>query len=164
MALIDSASSGNLPQVRELLVQGNHKMEIDQAMLAAVEHCHLEVVEELLKHGANIHAAEDQAFTIAVRNGQLSMICLLLDKGANIDIGDGFALTTSAMYGRASVVRELLNRGSAGYIHVQNDLALYLATQNDHPDTIRELLSRGANFDRLAPNVQEKYRYLLPGN
>jgi len=91
-ALLEAAESGNLQQAKELLDAGadiNYRTSVGNALTLAVEGRHTEMVQLLLKRGANVNAeipaAVDgfyRALDVARGNGDEAMADLLIQAGA----------------------------------------------------------------------------------
>jgi ankyrin repeat protein len=71
---------------------------------------HLNVVQLLLDHGADIHAQNDAALRWSVSNGHLDVVHLLLDHGADIHALNDDALCWSAQGGYLNIVKLFLKQ------------------------------------------------------
>ena len=92
-ALHLASGRGHLEVVNELLKAGADIHYDDEAALRhASENGHLEVVRCLLESGANIHAENDYAFRFASYNGNLEIVKFLLESGANVHAVDDYSL------------------------------------------------------------------------
>jgi ankyrin repeat protein len=97
----------------------------------------------------------DEALVWAAKSGRIDAMPGLLARGARVDADPyrGTPLAWAAANGRTNAVEWLLDHGASvnqrgtfgGPPHGQGVTALHLAAQNDHADTIRALLERGAH-------------------
>jgi len=119
-ALFEAAADGNIEKVRSLLNDG---AEPDwdgprgfTSLIVAASRGHKEVVQLLIKAGANVNAdASWTALTFAADRGNESMVKLLLDSGAYIDLsmpGGYSALMAAAEKSHVGIVRMLLQKGA----------------------------------------------------
>ena len=83
-----------------------HAMD-DDALRAASEHGHFDIVELLLNRDADIHALDDDALCVASEKGHLNVVELLLDKDADMHANDDYSLRRAYENGHMAVV-ELL--------------------------------------------------------
>ena|SRR5258705_925129 len=69
-ALHDAAQSGNIEEVRRLLVIGQQPNEFDDLgktpLHYAAEHGYLEVMESLINTGANVNAHDERVITVVL--------------------------------------------------------------------------------------------------
>lgn len=150
-SLIVAAAKGNLEKVKELINKGAdvyYRLHGDSAMMRSLMNGHLEIVEYLFEIDGRdvsellLHAAE---------YGHTDIVELLLKKGADIEYKDGDgdnALMLSTMNGNTETVGLLLDSGAG--IEVRNNsgsTALIYAARQDHVETVSLLLERGANID-----------------
>jgi ankyrin repeat protein len=89
------------------------------ALYAAAERGHFEVVQTLVKNGANVEAEEDPYEVIWTRpleaacaNGHMEIVNYLLDKNADPNADDGAPLNSAAAHGYLDIVHNLLNKGA----------------------------------------------------
>ena len=122
--LLLAASAGDLITVKSLIARGanvNFREEGNTALILAVCQGHTEIVQMLLKEGAEIEINPKDGMTllmIAAKNGKTEIAQALLDKGADVNVGE--------------------NDGNT---------ALMQAALNDHSDTVQLLLGRGVNVN-----------------
>jgi ankyrin repeat protein len=115
---------------------------------------HLEVVQSLLRHGADVNAPGVWGRTpllFASVQGHLEVARWLLEHGANVNAkdkdDDWTSLHLSAMNGHFEIVRTLLKHNAA--TNARNDYRrtpLHLASINNRVDVVRLLLSHGADL------------------
>lgn len=150
-SLFVATSGGYLEVVRLLLDRGahiNHQDNIGRTPLSWAVHCNrLEIAKHLLDGGANLEHEEEDGRTPlfwSINKEYLAMTRLLLDHGANIHHQDNNGCTTlivaSSCHKRGRVVEEK-----------QTHSGQVVSSTNDHLETIRLLLDRGAN-----PEQQDK--------
>ncbi|KAI9648346.1 hypothetical protein NHQ30_002979 [Ciborinia camelliae] len=91
---------------------------------------------------------------LACRYGRKDTVACLLDASANYSLRDNSGNTafhTASMYGRLEILRLLWERGSQKHINAKNNhlnAPLHLASLNEHDDTVKWLLSSGAEIDQ----------------
>ena len=121
--LMVCARTGNVAAVRLLLnwsanVNAREAERGQTALMAAVAGKHLDVVEALIEHGAEVNARTESGFTplkFAAQQGGLESARVLVANGANVNsIAEkyGNALTVATASGHESVSLFLLNAGS----------------------------------------------------
>jgi ankyrin repeat protein len=78
----------------------------------------VEVVRELLNHGANVNTADKDCVTplsVASQNGHVEVVRELLNHGANVNTADNDGVTpllVESQNGHVEVMRELVNHGA----------------------------------------------------
>ena len=86
---------------------------------------------------------------IAAQQGHIQVVHELLNHGANVNITNSFEetpLITASRYGHIQVVKELLTRdASVNITNSHGETSLSLAVQNGNIETAQELLKSGAN-------------------
>ena len=127
----DAAKSGDLDQVQLLIVQGvdvNEKAVRDETpLIIAALAGNGEIVNYLLQRGANIYARNASGMTAlhaAAYGGHTDIVLLLITKGARIN-------------------------DAANHSQVS---PLNLAADENHLETVQELLKHGADVDALERN------------
>ncbi|PQE05385.1 hypothetical protein CJF31_00011154 [Rutstroemia sp. NJR-2017a BVV2] len=120
----------------------------------ASESGHLEIVQLLLDHSADIKAASKYGSTplqLASRSGHLEIVQLLLDRGADIEAADENGSTPLHLASGSShleIVQLLLDRGA--YIEAVNENRsppLHSASCGGHLEIIQLLLDYGADIN-----------------
>ena len=131
----------------------------------AAKTTHVEVVRELLTHGASVDLANVVGYTplgFAARAGQAEVVRELLNHGARKDLADKKGKTPlflAVKQGHVEVVRELLKHGaSVNLATKKGKTPLQIASNEYHIEIVLELLKHGANVD-LAD--KESYTPLL---
>ena len=122
-------------------------------LLIAAEHGHKELVELLLKRGAEADARDSgggTALMVAAAKGHERVAEMLLRHGAGISLQDregGNALMSAAAKGHERVVEMLIQHGAE--INLQDSdghTALMFATRYGHPAVVLRLLRTGADM------------------
>lgn len=136
--------------------------ETGQSLLnLAASKGHTKIVQNLLKHGANVNIqgeALDTPLYSASAYGCIETVAELLKAGASSNIVNKYGntpLAIAAAYGYEDVVRMLLDHGAE--IHAQGsngETALHKATINAHSNVVALLLSK--NADMYLQNKQGK--------
>ena len=145
-ALMESAFTGNLEEVRRLVLDGTRVDVIDEErrtpLMFTVFNGHAPVAEYLLDAGAEIDAKDSSgrtALMYASSGPFAETVGLLLTRGAEVNVQgtlEGFTpLMTAAAEGLADVVRILLAAGADRDIRDEDgDTALTFAKQNGHSE------------------------------
>jgi ankyrin repeat protein len=159
MELPEAAAVGNLARVRELIEKNLAKATAFSpdgfpVVALAAFLGHLEVVQYLAAHGANIDAAATNgsgynALTGAVTSGHAAVVQWLLEHGANANYrysGNFSPLLTAAANGRLDIAKLLLAHG-ADLHATTNDAksALDLAEERNHPEVAALFQARAAS-------------------
>jgi len=159
LELPEAAAVGILARVRELveknIAQANSFSPDGFPVVALAAFLgHLEVVQYLAAHGADINAAATNgsgynALTGAVTSGHAAVVQWLLEHGANANYrySAGYSpLLTAAANGRLDIAKLLLAHG-ADPNATTNDgkSALSLATERNHPEVAALFKARAAS-------------------
>jgi ankyrin repeat protein len=132
----------------------NEKHRGATSLYIACQNGHKEMVELLMRWGANIYEAREHdgktPLFIALQKGHTEIAQLLFDAGANLvnEVHDGTTLLyLASQHGLAKIVKALI----AAEINV-NEVCdgvtpLYIASQNGHADVVKLLADAGANID-----------------
>ena len=117
------------------------------------QHEHIELVQLLLKYGANVNARTelgDTALMSAAYRGKLETVRVLLDHRADPYAQDQYAedtaLTWASRGGHSRVVEHLLDRGVSISSHSAVQ-ALQTASFHRQHETVQILLARGVDVD-----------------
>ena len=126
------------------------------ALWAAASCCHIEIVQHLLEHGAEVNWQSETRGTtlyISAANFSLDIVRLLLQKGADVNLKGGWhvrPLNVAAYAGAIDIVELLLEHD----IEVDPDddyrygSALGAAARRGHADIVRLLLQKGWDANR----------------
>ncbi len=146
--LPEAAAVGNLARVRELIENNHAKADSFSpdgfAVVALAAFLgHLEIVQYLATHGADVNAAATNgsgynALTAAVTSGHVAVVQWLLDHGANANYrySAGYSpLLTAAANGRLDIAKLLLAHGADPHATTSDGKSpLSLARERNHPE------------------------------
>lgn len=146
--LPEAAAVGNLARVRGLIENNHAKADSFSpdgfAVVALAAFLgHLEIVQHLAAHGADVNAAASNdsgynALTAAVTSGHFAVVQWLLDHGANANYrySAGYSpLLTAAANGRLDIAKLLLARGADPHATTSDGKSpLSLARERNHPE------------------------------
>lgn len=175
--LYHAASGGNL-HVVEWLIQSGVNVNLPAsngwtALEVAAEKGHVQILEELILHGADINARpasrwDRTALQAAVRGRHLEIVRFLIEKGANLNTPGGWtALYVAAENGDLQLLELLIEHAAktahiprAGATRIFRDLniwklqednvigppsgILYVAAKGGHLEVVRRLIALGA--------------------
>ena len=110
-ALRSAAENGHPELVRVLLNASADPDEMD-VLLVACGCGRLSVVQVLLEHGVDLHAAHDAALREACACGHAEIAQLLIEHGANVHADDDEAIQEASANGHAHIVQLLLQHGA----------------------------------------------------
>jgi Ankyrin repeats (3 copies)/Ankyrin repeat len=153
--LIDACRNGDIEGVREFLTMGanpNHPVAQGSALAFAARRGHIEIVDLLLKNGADIEGGEGLSpLACAAYKGKNKMIRLLIDRGADIEGdsgGPGTALFQAASKGHLSTVRLLLKLGANVNAKTEKRATpLLIASSDGHVGMVEALIKAGADLE-----------------
>jgi hypothetical protein len=97
----------------EKLRYGPEEFRADKVILGSRRKIDAEVIKELIREGADIHAGNDCALRWAAGNGHTEIVKLLLDRDADIH----GALRRAVESGYTETVKLLLDRGANTYVY-----------------------------------------------
>lgn len=120
---VHAARTGAIDELRKYLDQG---AEIDgfdtldqTALIAAIDHNHIDIVRLLLDRGANVQRADQAGWTPLIHSiyfgGNAELLNLLIDRGADVNARNDRGVTAiylAAASGREEQVELLLKRGA----------------------------------------------------
>lgn len=119
------------------------KYKAHRVVLGERERITPQVIERLIKEGADIHADNDYVFRCAADKGYLDVVKVLLKHGADVHLRNDYALRWAAEEGYLEIVEVLLKYGAD--IHAEKDFAFRWAVANKHSKVVKLLLEHGAN-------------------
>jgi ankyrin repeat protein len=161
-----------------LLFSAQEAPELDRELLGACRDGRAEVVEKLLKQGADVNAREvlprseneepvvpedwnegagGTGLILASAAGHGEVVQSLLRAGADVNAVDerGWpAILRAAYFGHGAIVRALLESGASPDSRETHEggTALHFAARQNHPDTVRALLDAGADPNAALSN------------
>ena len=139
---IESLKKGNLYAVM-ILFEDYKDFSLNYALNKASENGHVEIVEFLLKNGADVHNEDDYSLTIASQNGYFDVVELLLENGANVHADNDYSIRRASANGFPKIVKILLENKAD--VHAGNDYSLHWASRDGHFDVVKILLKYGAD-------------------
>jgi uncharacterized protein len=159
LELPEAAAVGHLARVKELIEKNQaeaNSLSPDGFPVVALAAFlgHLEVVEYLAAHGADIDAAATNgsgynALTGAVTSGHAAVVQWLLEHGANANYrySAGYSpLLTAAANGRLDIAKLLLAHGADPHANTSDGKsALSLAQERNHPEVAALFQARAAS-------------------
>ena len=173
MRLKKACMMGNIETVKHCMkfdLDLNERIFSGMSLLQIASHIgHADIVEELLKHAANVDdKTEDSEFTalhIATQNGHPKLVAKLLENGAKIDIHvgnkpegcngancdnpcypGGNALYLASLFGHVEIVKMLIQYGAAITSKCSYN-PLNAACEMGHLEVVKELLKAGARIN-----------------
>ena len=147
LSLNEAIKANNLNRVQELILDGSDE---NKALNKACEEGQLEVVELLLKYGADVHTNNDEALRIACEEGELKVVEVLLEYGADVHACNDEPLRKVCQneyfeyFNRYIEVVKLLLEHDAD-VHACNDESLRIACCEGHLEAVDALLEYGAD-------------------
>uniref|UniRef100_A0A673L9L3 Kinase D-interacting substrate of 220 kDa-like n=1 Tax=Sinocyclocheilus rhinocerous TaxID=307959 RepID=A0A673L9L3_9TELE len=151
-----SAIKAHLDKYREVDTRNEN---CQTALMLASEQGSLEIVQELIRRGANVNLDDIDCWTAlisAAKEGHTEVVKELLENNANVehrDMGGWSALMWASYKGRVEVARLLLEKGANPNITGQyGTTPLIWAARKGHYDCVMHLLENGANVDQEGAN------------
>ncbi|TRY55853.1 hypothetical protein DNTS_035050 [Danionella cerebrum] len=152
-----SAIKAHLDKYREVDTRSENGQT---ALMLASEQGSLEIVQELIRRGANVNLDDIDCWTAlisAAKEGHSEVVKELLDSNANVehrDMGGWSALMWAAYKGRVEVARLLLEKGANPNITGQqySVYPIIWAAGRGHGEIVQLLLQHGAKV-----NCSDKY-------
>ncbi|XP_043118839.1 kinase D-interacting substrate of 220 kDa B isoform X2 [Puntigrus tetrazona] len=151
-----SAVKAHLDKYREVDTRSENGQT---ALMLASEQGSLEIVQELIRRGANVNLDDIDCWTAlisAAKEGHTEVVKELLENNANVehrDMGGWSALMWAAYKGRAEVARLLLEKGANPNITGQYSVyPVIWAAGRGHAEIVQLLLQHGAKV-----NCSDKY-------
>lgn len=153
-ALCNASQNGHL-EVVKLLVQ--HRADINAlrglSLENAISNDHINIVKVLIENKSNLFV--NSKLNLALRKGKLEIINALMAAETNNDYAN---LYCSVYSGNTEVIKALLdNNSNEELVHMRDDECLFIASNKEHTDIVRLLLSYKANVDRLPYYFVNKY-------
>ncbi|KAJ3613827.1 hypothetical protein NHX12_020073, partial [Muraenolepis orangiensis] len=171
-SLFSYVEEENLPAIKAHLdkfreVDG--RSDIGQTpLMVAAEQGNLEIVQELIKRGANINLDDVDCWTALIsasREGHLEVVRDLLENNANLehrDMGGWSALMWAAYKGRTPVAQMLLDKGANPNITGQYSVyPIIWAAGRGHGEIVHLLLQHGAKVNCSDKGHYDSVMHLL---
>ena len=116
------------------------KYKAKRVILGPKRRIDLQVIEELVEEGANIHIDYEFPLRWAAANGHLDVVKYLVEKGADIHINNEAPLRWAACYGHLDIVKFLVRKGAD--VCANNNEAIRLAAGNGYPKVVEYLTKK----------------------
>ena len=132
---------------------GAEKFAAEKVVFGPRRELTAEVVEELIREGADARAHGDYPIMLASRDGKTDIVKVLLKHGADVSVENNYAFRKACANGHLEIAEMLLEHGAD--LHVRNSYGhnvLMEACSNGHPEVVEILLKRGINT-----NITEVY-------
>lgn len=113
------------------------KYKAHQVILGEREKITPEVIERLIKEGADVHARNDEALRWATSKGYLEVVKVLLEYDADVRASDNEALCWAAEKGYLEIAKLLLKKGAN--VHADNNYPLRWANTFNHLEVVKLL-------------------------
>lgn len=138
-AIAFAASNGDLEMVQFLIKKGaDIHTNYDLPLVWASMEGHLEVVKLLIKSGANVLAQDNEALIMATKKGHLEVVRLLIANGAEVEAQDNKAIINASKLGNYQMIKLLVKSGAD--VSVKKYRPLYNALDAGHSEEILDLL------------------------
>jgi len=171
-ALHKALAEGDVALAKSLISEGVEVDEEDEngetALTIACRNGHKELVELLIKEGADINA-NGQPLHAAAWEGHKDIVELLLDSGADVDAIKGknrwTPLHSACNRGNVEVAEVLIVNGAdvnalSGY----DSTPMYEAFWNKHWDTVKLLINNGADVNHVRKDESPPIHYAIRSN
>ncbi|MDN8018107.1 ankyrin repeat domain-containing protein [Burkholderia multivorans] len=123
--LHDASQNGDIGKVKELMEKGVDPTERFckdfYALREAASFGHAEIVEILIKHGADLHDWNDWALRVSAAGGYLEVVKVLLENGANVHAYNDWAYREAFLRGHTEIAKLLLAYGADEQAALQED-------------------------------------------
>ena len=160
-----SASEGDDEVIVIFLDAGCSMLCIDRALQAASEGGHMQVVERLLKAGADVNAASTAnrgrtPLQAALEGGHMQVVDQLLNAGADVNAAAAefegrTALQAASEGGHVQVIERLLDAGAdVNAAASRGQTALQAASVGSHNQVVERLLNAGADVNAASGRGQ----------
>lgn len=126
---------------------------VDYALLDSAANGHIDIVQSMLKRGANIHSGE--ALCESAANNHLDIVALLLEKGADVHTRDDIALQWAAENGNVEIVELLIENGAD--VHVRNNDPLRSAAFEGHLKVVELLIEKSSSSTSSSSNSNDMF-------
>ncbi len=122
------------------------KMSPETLLIDGINDPNIMKVRMAIRMGADINCRQGYSIITASSNGNAAIVDLLIKHKVDIHVrdhsGPEAALRLAAVWGRLDVIKLLVDNGAD--IHTEDGCVLNFAAVNDHVETVRYLLDKGA--------------------
>lgn len=150
---------GIIRDIQIILREHKTIVDLDTALLCAIQFHHSEIIDLLIKNGANVHIQKDKALTIAIEYKNYDIINMLTKKYTHIYAFKENGLGTAIACGYVDIVNCLINNGADCDF---ND-GIFLnkcCMSGDYPNIIKLLLDNSATMNTQS-KIESAYRIAL---
>lgn len=158
--VIAAAMSGDIQALKDAIKQVGTKKDINEALLAAVAHGHIEAMSLLLEYGAKVNYRDDQGVTAiawAVQMGHITLFNRLVDQGAALNVRhyDGTTLLMLALrFKQETIVKMLIDSGFKIDDECQHYLSQFKSEEKVLDEVVVENINEATNKEKLLSAVQ----------
>lgn len=170
--LLIACYRGQLSEVKKILSNGISPNFIglvgSTPLIAAVSNNHVEVVEYLLGHGADINFSDpseeifsNTPLTAACHHGHLEMVRYLINKG--VDVNQASKMFGSPLYAAIKkdskeIAALLINSGASTELKHDSlvDVVICIAAKENNREMVQLLIEKGANTKPLRKMPRHK--------
>ncbi|CAG8636920.1 18120_t:CDS:1, partial [Racocetra fulgida] len=132
---------------------------INTLLYWAAKSGYVEVVNTLIKYGANVDAVDHNNQTVlrwAAENSYVRIVKTLIEHGANVDAINNHGQTVlhwAAENGNIEVVKALIkHRANVNFINSNSCTALHMAARNGHIEIVKILIKHDVNINTINDN------------
>lgn len=173
--LHDAAAMGRIQYVKDLLASGDVELEKkgekgETALHMACVHGDHDIVDSLLKAGANVNAAMDEGVMplhIVASNGKTLAVRVLIAGGASLEATTNEKMTAfmhAASNGHTDAMESLLERGANKF--AKDDVgrtSMHAAASKGHHVAVTWLAEHGLDVNEVAENGMQPIHYAAAG-
>lgn len=115
--------------------------DTDSALVWTAKLGRLDLIEQLVSQGADIHRNEECTLRVAAMRGHQHVVEYLVLNGADVSACDECPITWAAMYGHLNMVKYLESQGAD--LHAYGGLAMSTAISEGHFEMAEYMMSQG---------------------
>lgn len=135
-------------QIAETLIKKS--INKDRCLISACETGFFEIIEYLVKQGANINFLDGEPLITACKHGYSKVVDFLVNNGADICIRNNSPILDACKFGHVKIVDYLIGKGID--IHTVSSRALVNACRCEHLNVMILLVKKGADI-RSVENI-----------